>query len=545
MRVSTARMREQTVAAIKQADLVVFLIDARAGIVAGDEIFAELVRSSGKPVILAANKVEGRAAEAGMYEAFSLGLGEPLPISAEHDLGIGELSDLIQQAARGDGGAEIAEETGEEDEAAVHPLRIAVVGRPNVGKSTLVNAILGEERMITGPEAGITRDAIAIDLERQGRLLRLFDTAGLRRKMRMEGTAEELSVGDTLKAIKFAEIVVLLLDAERPFEKQDLQIADLIVQEGRALVIAVNKWDLVRASQARLAELRETCERLLPQIKGVAFVPVSALTGKGIDKLVGAVLAADALWNKRLPTHALNQWLREAVDAHSPPAVSGPAHQAQIHHPEQCAAADLRAVLLAAEGIARLLCALSRQFVARDLRPSRRADQAASAQGREPLCQGERPAMSDGVTEVYFYHLERRTLEEVLPTLLERSLERGWRAAVQAASEERVEALDTLLWTYREESFLAHGTARDGHVEAHPIYLTSGGDNPNGAQVRFLVDGAELDDASPYTRVVYVFDGRDEAAVAQARAEWQKAKTHGFSVSYWQQDGEGRWQQKA
>ena len=224
-------------------------------------------------MILAANKCEGRAAEAGMYEAFSLGLGEPMPISAEHDLGIGELSDLIQQAARGDNGAEIAEETGEEDEATVHPLRIAVVGRPNVGKSTLVNAILGEERMITGPEAGITRDAIAIDLERQGRLLRLFDTAGLRRKMRVEGTAEELSVGDTLKAIKFAEIVVLLLDAEHPFEKQDLQIADLIVQEGRALVIAVNKWDLVRASQARLAELRETCERLLPQIKGVAFVP--------------------------------------------------------------------------------------------------------------------------------------------------------------------------------------------------------------------------------------------------------------------------------
>jgi GTPase len=320
----SARMREQTVAAIKQADLVVFLIDARAGIVAADEIFAELVRSSGKPVILAANKVEGRAAEPGLYEAFSLGLGEPLPISAEHALGIGELSDAIQQAASGqDGGAEIEEAPGEEEEGTAHPLRIAVVGRPNVGKSTLVNTILGEERLITGPEAGITRDAIAVDLERQGRALRLFDTAGLRRKMRMEGTAEELSVGDTLRAIRFAEVVVLLLDAERPFEKQDLQIADLIFEEGRALVIAVNKWDLVRAPQARLAELRETCERLLPQIKGVAFVPVSALTGKGIDKLLGAVLAADALWNKRLPTHALNQWLREAVETHSPPAVSG------------------------------------------------------------------------------------------------------------------------------------------------------------------------------------------------------------------------------
>ena len=320
----TARMREQTVAAIKQADLVVFLIDARAGIVAADEIFAELVRASGKPVILAANKCEGRAAEPGLYEAFSLGLGEPLPISAEHALGIGELSDAIQQAASSqDGGAQIEQAPGEEDEGTAHPLRIAVVGRPNVGKSTLVNTILGEERLITGPEAGITRDAIAVDLERQGRALRLFDTAGLRRKMRMEGTAEGLSVGDTLRAIRFAEVVVLLLDAERPFEKQDLQIADLIFEEGRALVIAVNKWDLVRAPQARLAELRETCERLLPQIKGVAFVPVSALTGKGIDKLLGAVLAADALWNKRLPTHALNQWLREAVETHSPPAVSG------------------------------------------------------------------------------------------------------------------------------------------------------------------------------------------------------------------------------
>ena len=319
----TARKREQTVAAIKQADLVVFLIDARAGIVAADEIFADLVRASGKPVILAANKCEGRAAEPGLYEAFSLGLGEPLPISAEHDLGIGDLSDAIQAASAQGEGAEIAKGPAAQEEVVAHPLRIAVVGRPNVGKSTLVNTILGEERMITGPEAGITRDAIAVDIERQGRALRLFDTAGLRRKMRVEGTAEELSVGDTLRAIRFAEVVVLLLDAERPFEKQDLQIADLIVEEGRALVIAVNKWDLVRAPQARLAELLETCERLLPQIKGVTFVPVSALTGKGVDNLMRAVLAADELWNKRLPTHALNQWLREAVEAHSPPAVSG------------------------------------------------------------------------------------------------------------------------------------------------------------------------------------------------------------------------------
>lgn len=317
----TARMREQTEAAIAQADLVLFLIDARAGVIASDEIFAELVRASGKPVILAANKAEGRAAEAGFYEAFSLGLGEPLPISAEHALGIGEVTEAIEQACKAKGGeAAVEAETEAERQ---HPLRIAIVGRPNVGKSTLVNALLGEERMITGPEAGITRDAIAAEVAWAGRPLRLFDTAGLRRKVRVEGKAEELSVGDTLRAIRFAEVVVLLLDAEKPFEKQDLQIAALIAQEGRALVIAVNKWDLVREREERLAELREACQRLLPQVKGVALVMVSALSGKGLDKLMDAVLAADEVWNRRLPTHLLNQWLGAAVDAHTPPAVSG------------------------------------------------------------------------------------------------------------------------------------------------------------------------------------------------------------------------------
>jgi GTP-binding protein len=317
-------MREQTQAAIAQADLVLFLIDARAGVVPGDEIFAELARASGKPVILAASKCEGRAAEPGLYEAFSLGLGEPLPISAEHDLGIGDLVDTIEQAlGKAADAAPEPEEVAEDAEGAEHPLRIAVVGRPNAGKSTLVNAILGEERVITGPEAGITRDAIAVELDWKGTPLRLFDTAGLRRKMKVEGKAEELSVGDALRAIRFAEIGVLLLDAEKPFEKQDLQIADLIVQEGRALVIAVNKWDLEGAPQARLAELKETCLRLLPQIKGVPLVPVSALTGKGLGALMRAVLAANELWNRRLPTHALNRWLGEAVDAHPPPAVAG------------------------------------------------------------------------------------------------------------------------------------------------------------------------------------------------------------------------------
>ena len=317
----TPRMRQQTEAAIAQADLVVFLIDARAGVVSADEIFADLVRGSGKPVILAANKCEGRAAEPGVYEAYSLGLGEPLPISAEHGIGVGELSEAIQRLCQDRGGT--AQDQGDIEELGPHPLRIAIVGRPNVGKSTLVNALLGEERMITGPEAGITRDAIASELQWDGRPLLLFDTAGLRRKMRVEGRAEEISVGDALKAIRFAEVVVLLLDVEQPFEKQDLQIADLIEQEGRALVIAVNKWDLVREREKRLNELRETCQRLLPQIKGVPLVPVSALGGKGLDKLMSAVLAADALWNRRLPTHALNQWLQAAVEAHPPPAVSG------------------------------------------------------------------------------------------------------------------------------------------------------------------------------------------------------------------------------
>jgi len=318
----TSRMRQQTAAAIEQADLVIFLIDARAGVVAADEIFADLVRSSGKKVILAANKSEGRAAEPGLYEAYSLGLGEPLQISAEHGIGIGELTDAVEQTCKGQGVAALVMAE-DEDEGAEHPLRIAIVGRPNVGKSTLVNALLGEERMITGPEAGITRDAIASELEWNGRSLRLFDTAGLRRKMRVEGRAEELSVGDALKAIRFAEVVVLLVDAEHPFEKQDLQIADLIAKEGRALVIAINKWDLLRDPQKRLRELREKCQRLLPQVKGVSLVSVSALGGTGLDKLMHAILAADELWNRRLPTHALNQWLQNAVDAHSPPAVSG------------------------------------------------------------------------------------------------------------------------------------------------------------------------------------------------------------------------------
>ena len=359
------RMREQTQAAIAQADVVVFMIDARAGVIGSDESFADLVRSSGKPVILAANKCEGRAADPGLYEAFRLGLGEPIAISAEHGTGIGELIEAIEEKAGAVG--EIAPSQ-DEDSAAegadARPLRLAIIGRPNVGKSTLVNALLGEERMITGPEAGITRDSIATDLTWEGRPLLLFDTAGLRRKMRVEGKAEELSVGDTLKAIRFAEAVVIVLDAETPFEKQDLQIVDLIVQEGRALVIAVNKWDLMGEPQQRLAELREKCDRLLPQIKGVPLVPVSALSGKGLDKLMAAVVEADALWNRRLPTRRLNEWLQEVVEFASTTRCFGPASQAPIHDASQCATADIHSILLAAQSRPGFLCALPRQRVA-------------------------------------------------------------------------------------------------------------------------------------------------------------------------------------
>jgi len=317
----SARMREQTEAAIAQADLVVFLVDARTGITAADEILAELVRASAKPVVLAANKSEGRAAEAGYYEAFALGLGEPFAISAEHDLGIGEIVEAIEQACSA--AASAPQRDAVTDDTGPHALRLAIVGRPNVGKSTLVNALLGEERMITGPEAGITRDAIASEIAWEGRPLRVFDTAGLRRKSRVAEKAEVLSVGDTLKAIRFAEVVILLLDAEHPFEKQDLQIADLIAEEVRAIVIAVNKWDLVEDRQQRLAALREACQRLLPQIKGVSLVTVSAAKGSGVGKLMTAVLEADAVWNRRVPTPVLNQWLRAAVETHPPPAVSG------------------------------------------------------------------------------------------------------------------------------------------------------------------------------------------------------------------------------
>ncbi len=315
----TARMRAQSEAAMAEAHLLLFLIDARTGLTPLDETFAEQIRTSGKPVIVVANKCEGKAGEAGYLEAFSLGLGDPVPLSAEHGEGMGDLLARIEAVM-----ADQTDAIGEKEERQIEkPLRIAIVGRPNAGKSTLINALLGEERLITGPEAGITRDAIAVDMTWEDRPVRLFDTAGLRRRAKVQETAEKLSVGDALRAIRFAEVVVLLMDATHPLEKQDLAIADLVEKEGRALVLAFSKWDLVRGGRQRLSELREAVERLLPQVKGVPLVTLSAPQGKGLDALRQAVFRIWEIWNRRLPTAQLNRFLAEAVARHPPPAPGG------------------------------------------------------------------------------------------------------------------------------------------------------------------------------------------------------------------------------
>lgn len=313
------RMRQQSEAAIGTADLILFVVDARDGITPDDKSFARIVRASGRPVILVANKSEGRAGEAGFYAAFELGFGEPTAISAEHGEGLG---DLIVEMLSALGLKETAASAVEES-ATSRPIRVAIVGRPNAGKSTLVNAFLGEDRMITGPEPGLTRDSVPSDLEWSGRKVRLFDTAGLRRKAKINELAEKLSASDAIRAIRFAEVVVLLIDAERPFEHQDLTIGDLVTEEGRALVIAVNKWDLVEDKQRALKDLRETLAERLAQVSGVALVPISALSGRGIDRLSKAVLEAYDIWNRRVPTPDLNRWLQEALARHAPPAAAG------------------------------------------------------------------------------------------------------------------------------------------------------------------------------------------------------------------------------
>ena len=328
------RMRAQTEAALNDCDAILFVVDARAGLTPTDRHFAHAARRADKPIIVVANKAEGASGRDGVYEAFTLGLGEPIAFSAEHGEGLGELYDALAAVLPPEARLGQDEERepeplvlGEEEDGSEldlsKPLRIAVLGRPNAGKSTLINRILGEDRLLTGPEPGITRDSIGLDAEWRGRKLKIFDTAGLRRRSRVVEKVEKLAVADALKAVRFAEVVVLLLDATIPFEKQDLTLADLVEQEGRALVIGLNKWDLIDNKSDKARELREEADRLLPQLRGARVIPVSGLTGAHLDKLMEAIVSTDAVWNTRLSTGRLNRWLQPVVDATPPPAVSG------------------------------------------------------------------------------------------------------------------------------------------------------------------------------------------------------------------------------
>ncbi|GGE14887.1 GTPase Der [Aureimonas endophytica] len=337
-----ARMRQQTERAVEEADLSLFVIDAKAGVTPEDDFFGDLLRRKGGRVVLVANKAEARGSDAGFYDAFALGLGEPVAISAEHGEGMGDLRDALVSAL-GEAAFGLDQDEVEEAEVAVptapaldengeeiieaydatKPLRIAVVGRPNAGKSTLVNRFLGEDRLLTGPEAGVTRDSISVEWEWRGRRIKMFDTAGLRRRAKVQEKLEKLSVADALRAVKFAEVVVIVLDATIPFERQDLSIADLVVREGRAPVIAFNKWDLVEDRQALLASLHEMTERLLPQARGIRAVPVSGETGEGLDRLMQSIATTHEIWNRRVSTSKLNQWLDRVTAHHPPPAVAG------------------------------------------------------------------------------------------------------------------------------------------------------------------------------------------------------------------------------
>src|SRR5580704_15284677 len=324
------RMRLQSEAAMAQSDAVFFLVDVRTGVTPTDRALANLVRKSGKPTVLVASKSEGRGGEAAAREAYALGLGEPVAISAEHNEGLADLYDALraalpEQTALPDDVDEddIDRSETENEVAEVRPIRVAVVGRPNAGKSTLINRLLDEERLLTGPEAGITRDAIAVVVAWGGKEFRIYDTAGLRRRSRIEEKLEKLSVADALEAIRFAEVVVVLMDGQAPFEEQDLRIVDLVEREGRALVIGVSKRDLKESSRDTIDNLREEANHRLPQVKGVPVVAVSGLTGLGVDRLMQAVVESHAVWNRRASTNALNRWLNAAIAAHPPPAVSG------------------------------------------------------------------------------------------------------------------------------------------------------------------------------------------------------------------------------
>ena len=330
------RMRALTEHAVEISDISLFMIDARTGVTYMDQTLAAILRKNAKNVLLVTNKSEGFAGDSGTIEAWGLGLGEPISISAEHGVGMGDLLHaLMPYADRFEGEMEASMEAAEvdilvddfgqfdEDYFKKKPLQIAVIGRPNAGKSTLINKILGEDRLLTGPEVGITRDAISLSFVWNGTSVKFFDTAGMRKKAKVQDKIEKLSVSDGLRAVKFAEIVVVLLDADIPFEQQDLRIADLAEREGRAVIIAVNKWDLERSKQKKLNDLREAFERLLPQLKGAPLVTISAKTGKGILQLHEAIMRAYKVWNSRISTAQLNQWLSAMLISHPPPAPNG------------------------------------------------------------------------------------------------------------------------------------------------------------------------------------------------------------------------------
>ncbi len=335
------RMWRQTEAALEEADVAVMLIDARAGITTGDEHFADILRRGKTPVVLLANKCEGRQGQAGMLESYSLGLGDPLAISAEHGEGMDDLYEALEPLLGAEGHEDVEDEldwesrepeividSEEPDESFVHsvqrgPVQLAIVGRPNVGKSTLVNKLLGEDRLITGPEAGLTRDSISVDWEWQGEPVRLIDTAGLRRKARVRNHLERMSTSDTTRTIRYAQVVVLVIDGNAPLEKQDLTIANLVVEQGRTLIIAVNKWDAVDDRKKVMEDLNDRLQTSLPQVRGVPIVQLSALTGSRLDTLMPAVFKAYQVWNTRVPTGQLNRWLADATARHQPPAVSG------------------------------------------------------------------------------------------------------------------------------------------------------------------------------------------------------------------------------
>ncbi len=312
------RMRQQTEAAVREADAALFLIDAREGLTPLDEEIGRWLRAEATPVIVAANKAEGRGGEAGRLEAFALGLGDPIAISAEHGEGIVDLFEALRPHVERDGDEDEVEEDSEGG-----PLKLAIVGRPNAGKSTLVNKMLGEERMITGPEAGITRDSITLEWEWNGRPVRLIDTAGLRKRAKVDDKLERLSAADTRRSIDFAEVVVLLLDATRGLEVQDLKIADAVIEEGRALIIALNKWDVAEGASALFNGVKAALEEGLAQLKGVPLLTVSGKTGKGIDTIIDVAFDLRESWSRRVTTGELNRWFEGAIDANPPPAPGG------------------------------------------------------------------------------------------------------------------------------------------------------------------------------------------------------------------------------